>query len=369
MPHDELVFCHEIGGWNTLAMTFSPNHKSSPSISSASPDLNDEVLIYKTDSAPTIEMLHSNDSTNVSDEALVTDTSDMKQVDAPSDSPSGASENPITVHANNFASKTDRKRRAPVRDFIAEKSPMPQPKTSSADAAAVSTVTVRDCVASMKEIYLLQAKEICDLKTVGEDYASDLIRDIKSNEHGSWVVLGLLAYRIQQEAFCNPGGSGKKVAFDEGRKNAMIDLAKACAAKGVKISWKTLYDFARRIRVLVEEHIAKLNLTDPSQIEEVRAARILDLVAIPSTWAKIAASSDHPDAKLAELKEKRHAASLEELLEGYRQAAKTSFERTVIEIARLRKLMPGTVLLDYKKLQGSMFTDFKTSFEDMGVKK
>ena len=233
---------------------------------------------------------------------------------------------------------------------------------------------VSDARASIKdfaEIYLLQAEEICELQSIELTYATDLIFDIKNNENGGWVVIALLAYRRQQETTPHSGGYGKSVDPDVGRKNAMINLANSCRAKGTKISWKTLYEYAKRIRTLVEEPIAELKLSDPDKIKEIRAAKIVDLVAIPSSFAKKASRAKDPVAKLEEFIEglNKSTSVNDGISDVICNCGKSSFGKAVMDLGQRRGQKPSAIRGDFMLLVKCLIYDAKDDGQDMGLRK
>ena len=76
--------------------------------------------------------------------------------------------------------------------------------------------------------------------------------------------------------------------------NALEKLAADCLKKDAKISVSTLYDYVRRIQVLVEDPLAALNEQDEAVIAQERINLIEDLFSVPSSFARAASHTTKP---------------------------------------------------------------------------
>lgn len=219
---------------------------------------------------------------------------------------------------------------------------------------------VRAAVKIFSEVYAAQAEEIYDFHSVSDTYAVNVISEILNNEISGWVVIGMIAYKKQQETTPHPGGSGQKVDPEEGRKNAVEALARACRANGTPISWQTLYKYARNIRIFLEEPLTKLK--DPILIKEARTAALLDLAAVPGRFLKIAAKAKNASLALKKLTSAKKSGPV-------RQPSTSTFVAAIHEVAAIRGLKPKQVAEDFFRIQSCANVDFRVAYRDLGVRK
>ena len=90
--------------------------------------------------------------------------------------------------------------------------------------------------------------------------------------------------------------------------NALENLARDCSQYGSPVKAKTLYDYVRRIKVLLEEPLQAFAGKDEETIRSQRTVLMEKLFAVPSSFARAAASTSKPLEALEIACEKRAAA-------------------------------------------------------------
>jgi len=160
------------------------------------------------------------------------------------------------------------------------------------------------------DIYLLRAQELleCD-DSLSYDLAVKTIKGAKRNAESGWVLTGIAAYRVWNNTCALPGGAGNVAAADEGRMNALEELARDCSQNGSPIKAKTLYDYVRRIKVFLEEPLEKLDGCDEETIRSKRTVLMQQLFAVPGSFVRVAVAATKPLEALEIACEKRAAAN------------------------------------------------------------
>lgn len=160
------------------------------------------------------------------------------------------------------------------------------------------------------DIYLHRAQELleCD-DSLSYDLAVKTIKGVKKNEESNWVLTGIAAYRVWKNTSPHSGGAGNVAAADEGRMNALEELALDCSQNGSPVKAKTLYDYVRRIKVLLEEPLEELDGCDEETIRSKRTVLMQKLFAVPGSFVRAAIATTKPLEALEIACEKRAAAT------------------------------------------------------------
>ena len=165
--------------------------------------------------------------------------------------------------------------------------------------AIVSTKQLNDSVENFIEetssIHFIRAQELLECKdSLSYDLAVKTIQGIKRNEESGWVLIGIAAYRIWINTPALPGGAGNTAGPEEGRMNALENLANDCSRNGRRVMAKTLYDYVRRIKVFLEEPLKAFAGSDEETIRHKRTVLMEKLFAVPSSFARAAVSTTKP---------------------------------------------------------------------------
>lgn len=155
--------------------------------------------------------------------------------------------------------------------------------------------SVKRFIEKVPHFYSLQAQELHDCaESECHELAVETIKNVKRNESAGWVLIALAAHSVWIKTTPLSGGAFKTAAPDEGRMNALEKLAADCLEKGAKISVSTLYDYVRRIQVLVEDPLAALNQQDGTVIAQERTNLVNNLFLVPSSFARAASHTTKP---------------------------------------------------------------------------
>lgn len=160
------------------------------------------------------------------------------------------------------------------------------------------------------DIYLLRAQELleCD-DSLSYDLAVKTIKGAKRNAESGWVLTGIAAYRVWNNTSALPGGAGNVAAPDEGRMNALEELALDCSQNGSPVKAKTLYDYVRRIKVFLEEPLQAFAGSDEKTIRRERTVLMQRLFAVPGSFVRVAVATTKPLEALEIACEKRASAT------------------------------------------------------------
>lgn len=129
--------------------------------------------------------------------------------------------------------------------------------------------------------------------------AVETISSVVKAEAAGWVLIALAAFCVWSRTAPLPSGSGQNAAPNEGRMKALEALANDCASKNIEIKLKTLYDYVRRIQVLVEDPLKQFAEESEERIELERTRLINDLFLVPSSFARAAVSTTNPALAMA----------------------------------------------------------------------
>lgn len=124
-------------------------------------------------------------------------------------------------------------------------------------------------------------------------------------------MIGIAAYRVWINTPALSGGAGKIAAADEGRMNALEALAHDCTQKGSQVTKGKLYDYVRRIRLLLEEPLKELEKCDVETIRSKRTVLMQRLFTVPGSFARAAVATSKPVDALEIACQKRAAALAE----------------------------------------------------------
>ena len=168
--------------------------------------------------------------------------------------------------------------------------------------------SVDNFIENTSDIYLLRAQELfeCD-DSSSYDLAVKTIKAVKRNAESGWVLTGIAAYRVWKNTSALSGGAGNVAAADEGRMNALEELALSCNQNGSRVKAKTLYDYVRRIKVLLEEPLQELGKCDEETIRSERILLMQKLFAVPGSFVRVAVATTKPLEALEIACEKRAA--------------------------------------------------------------
>ena len=154
---------------------------------------------------------------------------------------------------------------------------------------------VKRFIKQVPDFYSLQAQELHDCaEDECHDLAVETIKNVKRNESAGWVLIALAAHSVWVKTTPLPGGAYKTAAPDQGRMNALEKLAADCLEKGAKVSVSTLYDYVRRIQVLVEDPLATLDGQKEELIAQERTNLVNNLFLVPSSFARAASHTTKP---------------------------------------------------------------------------
>jgi len=155
--------------------------------------------------------------------------------------------------------------------------------------------SVKNFIENTPNIYFIRAQELLECEeSVSYSLAVETIQNVKTNEDAGWVLTGIAAYRVWSNTTALSGGYGKTAALGEGRMNVLKDLAEDCSQHGPEVKLKTLYDFVRRIKVLLEEPMKAFEGMGEETIRRERTVLMEKLFAVPSTFARAAVSTTKP---------------------------------------------------------------------------
>lgn len=148
-------------------------------------------------------------------------------------------------------------------------------------------------------VYLLRAETLfeCDDSQMARKLAIKTIRDVERNTEAGWLLIGIAAYRVLQDTAPLSGGSGKKDDLEVGRVNAIKKFAQDCADDGAKTSYKTLYDYSRWVKTLLEEPLEKFS-GDEQTFRRERTILMQKLFTYPPSIAKTLSTGSFAAEKL-----------------------------------------------------------------------
>ena len=155
--------------------------------------------------------------------------------------------------------------------------------------------SVKRFIKQVPDFYSLQAQELHDCANDEcHSLAVETIKNVKRNESAGWVLIALAAHSVWVKTTPLSGGAYKTAAPDQGRMNALEKLAADCLEKGAKVSVSTLYDYVRRIQVLVEDPLATLDGQKEELIAQERTNLVNNLFLVPSSFARAASHTTKP---------------------------------------------------------------------------
>lgn len=146
--------------------------------------------------------------------------------------------------------------------------------------------------------YVLRAQKLFDCEdSQALNLAAETILQVNYNHKANWLLIGIAAYRVQLNTVPLPGGARKSDDLEVGRKKAIEKLAKDCAGKGMQISFSTLYDYARWVRVLLEEPLEKYR-NDKETVRRQRTVLMKKYFEMPPGIAKTVSTGSDTAIKL-----------------------------------------------------------------------
>ncbi len=199
------------------------------------------------------------------------------------------------ANSSNNSNKSSATDKVSSANFVNSKKSILQNQSNQKVVSQQLNDSVKNFIENTPNIYFIRAQELLECEeSVSYSLAVETIQNVKTNEDAGWVLTGIAAYRVWSNTTALSGGYGKTAAPGEGRMNALKDLAEDCSQHGPEVKLKTLYDFVRRIKVLLEEPMKAFEGMGEETIRRERTVLMGKLFAVPSTFARAAVSTTKP---------------------------------------------------------------------------